>query len=62
LGTPEGAGFDQLVDRLVDARLLGFQALEQRLEGALRDAVLSVSSYLGDAWFVELDWLTEPGR
>ena len=40
-GAPEGAGFDQLVDRLVDAHPLGFKPLEHGPEGALRNAVVS---------------------
>jgi hypothetical protein len=33
-GTPQGAGFDQLVDGLVDTRPLGFKPLEHGPEGA----------------------------
>jgi hypothetical protein len=40
-GTPQRAGFDQLVDGLVDTRPLGFKPLEHGPERALRNAVVS---------------------
>ena len=46
LGAPDGAGVDQLVERVAEARPLGFQALEQSLEGALRNAVPSFAETL----------------
>jgi hypothetical protein len=40
-GAPEGAGFDQRVNRLVNTRPLGFETLKHGLERALRNAVPS---------------------
>ena len=39
-GAPDWAGFDQLVDGLLDACALGFEPLEHGPERALRDAVV----------------------
>jgi hypothetical protein len=55
-GAPEGAGFDQLVNRLVDARPLGFEALEHGLERALRNSVAS----LGEALLFGIDHDHQP--
>jgi len=38
-GAPDRAGFDQFLDRLVDARPLGFEQLEHRPKRALRNAI-----------------------